>query len=147
MDDIALEITRTFDASAEDLFDAWTDPEQVAQWYGPEGFAKSDIHTFEAKKGGKYSLTMNAPDGKKHKLVGEFKVFERPRKLAFTWQWAEGGKNNMGGAETLVTVELKPVGKKTEMSFRHEGFANEEAKESHNKGWSSSFNKLAKLVG
>ena len=54
MDDIALEITRTFDASAEDLFDAWTDPEQVAQWYGPEGFAKSDIHTFEAKKGAVY---------------------------------------------------------------------------------------------
>ena len=146
MSDAALIITRTFDASPEVLFDAWTDPVQVAEWYGPEGFAKSDIHSFEAKKGGSYSLTMNAPDGAKHKLVGKFKTFDRPHKLAFTWQWVEGGKNNMGGAETLVTVEFKSVGKQTEMIFKHEGFANEEAKKSHDMGWTSSFNKLEEII-
>ena len=125
MDDIALEITRTFDASAEDLFDAWTDPDQVAQWYGPEGFAKSDIHLFELREGGAYSLTMNSPDGDKHNLKGVFKKVDRPRILSFTWQWQEDGEGGMGGAETLVTVEFKKVGKQTEMHFRHEGFATE----------------------
>ena len=138
-------ISRTFDASLEDLFDAWTDPKQVAQWYGPEGFAKSDIHSFDLKPGGGYSLTMNAPDGAKHKLRGTFKTIERPRKLSFTWQW-EGDENPMGGAETLVTVEFKAVGTKTEMQFKHEGFVNEQAKESHTMGWTSSFNKLEKIV-
>ena len=146
MSDISLEITRTFDASPEDVFDAWTDPEQVAQWYGPEGFYKSEIHSFDMREGGSYSLTMNAPNGDKHKLRGVFNKVERPRMLVFTWQWEEGAQNNMMGNETLITVEFKPVGDTTEMHFKHEGFVNEAAKESHNKGWSSSFNKLEQLV-
>ena len=151
MSDIRLNITRTFDASPEALFDAWTDPAQVAEWYGPEGFGKSNIQAFDAREGGEYSLTMNAPDGGKHKLQGEFKVFDRPQsgrsgKLSFTWQWVEGGMEDTMGALTLVTVEFKPVGDKTEMVFLHEGFASEAIRDSHNKGWSSSFNKLEKVL-
>lgn len=148
MNNIALVVTKVFDATPEELFDAWTDPKQVAQWYGPEGFADSDIHTFEVKEGGVYSLTMNAPDGTKHKLRGVFKEIDKPNKLVLTWQW-ENGEANDGmdmGVETLVTVEFKALGDKTEMHFVHSGFTSEEIKESHNKGWSSSFNKLEKLL-
>jgi uncharacterized protein YndB with AHSA1/START domain len=86
---------------------------------------------------------MNGPAGEKYNLIGIFKKIDRPHILSFTWQWEEGGKNNMMGNETLITVEFKQEGDKTVMNFRHEGFVNQEAKESHNKGWSSSFNKLA----
>jgi len=53
------------------------------------------------------------------------------------------------GAEPIRRLfeELaKPVGKKTEILFKHEGFVNDAAKESHNKGWSSSFDKLEKFA-
>lgn len=144
--DIQLVIRRVFDASPEELFGAWTDPKQVAVWYGPEGFKKSDIHSFDLREGGSYSLTMNAPDGEKYGLRGVFKTIDRPRKLAFTWQWETGGQNDTMGKETLVTVEFKPRGEKTEMLFVHSGFANEENKNNHNKGWVGSFNKLAEFL-
>jgi uncharacterized protein YndB with AHSA1/START domain len=146
MAEITLVTKRTFDASPDELFAAWTDPKQVAVWYGPEGFKKTDIHTFDVREGGSYSLTMNAPDGSQHKLRGVFKKVEKPHKLVLTWQWEEGGKNNMTGEETLVTVEFKPVGDSTEMTFTHSGFINEKAKQSHNMGWTGSFNKLEKLL-
>jgi uncharacterized protein YndB with AHSA1/START domain len=146
MAEIALIIKRIFNASPEEVFEAWTDPKKVAQWYGPEGFKKTDIHSFDVREGGSYSLTMNAPDGGKHKLSGVFKTIEKPNKLVLTWQWEEGGKNNMRGKETLVTVELKALGDKTEMTFTHSGFANVDAKRSHNMGWIGSFNKLEKML-
>jgi uncharacterized protein YndB with AHSA1/START domain len=141
-----LTIKKVFNAKPEELFEAWTDPAQVAEWYGPEGFAKSDIHSFDLREGGSYSLTMNAPDGAKHKLRGTFREVDKPNKLVFTWQWEEGGRNNMTGEETLVTVEFNPVGTQTEMTFTHSGFVNEMARDNHNMGWTGSFNKLELLL-
>ena len=48
MADVALVITRTFDAKPEDVFRAWIDPKLVAEWYGPEGFT-NEIHEFDAR--------------------------------------------------------------------------------------------------
>ena len=87
--------------------------------------------------------TMRVPNGDTHPLRGVFKTVQPPTKLVFTWQWQHGEK---WGAETLVAVEFKAVGDKTEMTMTHEGFADEKEKEMHNQGWSSSFNKLEKLL-
>ena len=52
-------ITRIFDAPREDVFAAWTDPAQVAAWYGPEQFEtpREQIH-IDLRVGGRYELTM-----------------------------------------------------------------------------------------
>ena len=63
MTEPTLVIKKVFNAKPEELFAAWTDPKQVAGWYGPEGFKKSDIHTFDVRESGSYALTMNALDG------------------------------------------------------------------------------------
>ena len=144
MTEHTLIIKKVFNAKPEELFEAWTDPKQVAEWYGPEGFMKSDIHTFDVREGGSYSLTMNAPDGAQHKLLGTFKTIEKPSKLVFTWQW-KNADDTMGGEETLVTVEFKSLGDGTEMTFTHTGFTTEKSKGSHEMGWTSSFNKLEQL--
>ncbi|MBI2613107.1 SRPBCC domain-containing protein [Candidatus Kaiserbacteria bacterium] len=141
MADVVLIITRTLDAKPEDVFKAWTDPKQVAEWYGPEGFA-NEVHEFDAREGGAYRLTMKGPNGEAHLLRGVFKTLRPPTKLVVTWQWQNG---DTWGSETLVTVDFKPVGDKTEMTMTHSGFADEKQKEMHNQGWTSSFNKLAKL--
>ena len=62
MADVALVITRTLNAKPEDVFKAWLDPKQVADWYGPEGFT-NEIHEYDAREGGTYRLTMKAPNG------------------------------------------------------------------------------------
>jgi len=137
-----LVIKRTFDASPEDVFDAWIDPKQVAVWYGPEGFT-NDIHEMSVEEGGTYHLTMNGPKGEKHPLRGIFKKLDRPNKLVMTWQWITPDGE---GPETTVTVDFKDIGGKTEMTLTHTDLPSEESKEMHNQGFSSSFNKLAKLV-
>lgn len=55
--------TRLFDVSPEQLFQAWTNPDTLAQWWGPAGFSNT-FHQFECKPGGQWNFTMHGPDGK-----------------------------------------------------------------------------------
>jgi uncharacterized protein YndB with AHSA1/START domain len=146
MGDVTLVISKTFNASPEEVFRMWTDPIEVAKWYGPEGFT-NEIHSFDLREGGEYSLTMKGPDGNGHLLKGTFTTIDAPKKLVFTWQWASGDMAASDGAPTVVTVDIKPMGDTTEMTMTHAGFVDEQTKENHNKGWSSSFVKLEKLLG
>ena len=140
MGNVNLVITKTINASPERVFKAWIDPKEVVEWYGPEGFSNT-IHTFEPEEGGKYRLTMKAPDGAEHVLTGVFKKVNPPNQLVMTWQW-EGGEMAGMTKESVVTVDFKDLGGKTEMTLTHSGFADEAEKENHNQGWTSSFAKL-----
>ncbi|HWO07519.1 MAG TPA: SRPBCC domain-containing protein [Candidatus Paceibacterota bacterium] len=138
-------MTRTFNAPVEDVFNTWVDPKLAEKWHGPEGFTNT-IHEFDAREGGSYRLTMHAPNGETHPLRGVFKEIKRPTRLVMTWQWEQGGPDGAMGKETLVTVEFKDRGGKTEMVFEHSGFANDEIKGMHEHGWSGSWSRLANIV-
>jgi uncharacterized protein YndB with AHSA1/START domain len=140
MNEGTLVIKKIFDAAPAVVWEAWVDESQVAQWYGPEGFTNT-IHEFDAREGGTYRLTMHGPKGEHHPLRGMFKTLERPKKLVMTWQWEGDG---MGTEETVVTVEFREVGGKTEMTMTHE-LPNAKSRDMHEMGWASSFNKLEKL--
>jgi uncharacterized protein YndB with AHSA1/START domain len=59
-----LEISHVYDASPEAVFQAWTDPEQVARWWAPEGISiKPDSIVIEPRVGGRFELTMVDPSG------------------------------------------------------------------------------------
>jgi len=57
-----LVITRIYDAPVKAVWDAWTDPDQVAKWWGPRGFSIT-THSKELKPGGIWHYTMHGPDG------------------------------------------------------------------------------------
>jgi uncharacterized protein YndB with AHSA1/START domain len=57
-----IKITRVYDAPVEAVWDAWTDPEQVAQWWGPRGFTLT-THSKDLRPGGSWAYTMHGPDG------------------------------------------------------------------------------------
>jgi len=57
-----IRIIRIYDAAVEDVWDAWTDPEQVGKWWGPRGFTLTH-HTKELRPGGIWHYTMHGPDG------------------------------------------------------------------------------------
>ena len=57
-----ISITRLFDAPRELVFEAWTDPEQVVQWWGPHGFTTT-IHEMDVRPGGVWRFIMHGPDG------------------------------------------------------------------------------------
>src|SRR5215217_5860160 len=57
-----IQITRVYDAPVEAVWDAWTDPAQVAQWWGPRGFTLT-THSKDLRPGGTWRYTMHGPDG------------------------------------------------------------------------------------
>lgn len=57
-----LKLTRLYDAPVEAVWDAWTDPEQTAKWWGPRGFTLT-THSKDLRVGGHWHYTMHGPDG------------------------------------------------------------------------------------
>lgn len=55
-------LTREFDATPDLVFDAWTNPEKIGQWWGPNGFITT-THSMDFKPGGIWIYTMHGPDG------------------------------------------------------------------------------------
>ena len=66
-----------------------------------------------------------------------------PRRLVFTWAWEENGKR---GHETEVTVIFQPDGKGTRMRFVQQLFDSVEQRQNHDRGWTSRFNDLARIL-
>ena len=130
----AVVVRRTIAASAEDLFDAWLDPEALAEWMRP-GTIKSTVAKVEPRVGGSYEITMQGQSGPiVHK--GVYREIDRPKKLVFTW--ASPGTEHR---DTLVTVDFVTLGKRTEVIVTHEQLP-ESAKPSHSKGWTSGLQHL-----
>ena len=135
-----LEITRTFDAPLEAVFDSWLVREQWQAWIGPEG-CQCEVPLLEPKVGGRYRIQMHLSDGREIPVEGVFKIIDRPNALAFTWGWAPSGH-----ADTLVTLAFRARGGQTEITLTHEGLPTPKDREDHGKGWNSTLNKLARYV-
>jgi len=130
----AVVVRRTIAASAEDLFDAWLDPEALAAWMRP-GTIESTVAKVEPRVGGSYEITMQGEAGPiTHK--GVYRQIDRPKRLVFTW--ASPGTELR---DTLVTVDFIVMGKRTEIIVTHEQLP-ESARPSHSRGWTSGLEHL-----
>ena len=130
----AVVVRRTIAASAEDLFDAFLDPEALAAWMRP-GTIRSTIAQVEPRVGGRYEITMQGESGPLPH-TGVYRVIDRPKRLVFTWH-SIGTEHK----ETLVTVDFIRLGQRTEVVVTHEQLP-ESALPSHHKGWTSGLEHL-----
>src|SRR6185369_14336233 len=80
--DLEMYVERTFRASPEKVFDAWTDPAKLAKWFGPDGFTTT-THEMDLRPGGTWRHTMVGPDGKQYPNEIRFVEIDRPRKLVY----------------------------------------------------------------
>ncbi|MBK5259124.1 MAG: SRPBCC domain-containing protein [Thermoanaerobaculia bacterium] len=134
-----LVVRRTIPASAEELFDAWLDPKSLALWMTPmDGMTPATVRN-DPRVGGEYEIIMHAP-GHDYPHRGNYRVIDRPRRLAFTWL-----SDATGDRETVVTVEFVPRGAKTEVVLTHAGL-DDDAQTKHTQGWSGVLEKLEKFV-
>ncbi len=130
----SLRVSRTIRAEPDRLFRAWTDPEALKHWWrmDEEGWAFAGA-SIDLRVGGLYRLSMTGPDGKKHVATGIYREIQRPSRLVFTWDWENPA---VGLGETLVTVELKPLGTRlTEVVVTHERFRDANRVPRHQHGW------------
>jgi uncharacterized protein YndB with AHSA1/START domain len=132
----SLVIKRTFAASAERVFAAWTRPELLKQWMGPGPVTVSEAEV-DLSVGGAYRLVMHDPKGDTHIPSGTYEEIVPNEKLVFNWTWANVEE------VTRVTVELREIGdNETELTLTHTGFAEKEARDHHEEGWNGCLDKL-----
>jgi uncharacterized protein YndB with AHSA1/START domain len=139
---LTLRLTQTIPAPRSAVWRAITEPEQLAKWWGPEGFAAPSVD-FEPQVGGRYRIAMQPPDGQLFHLRGEFREVDPPARLAYTFVWDPPDPDDR---ETRVTLELEDRGQKTEVSLTQSEFATPARLELHQGGWTESFEKLTELL-
>ncbi len=140
-----LVITRTFDASRELLWEAWTQREHLLAWLCPKDFTVlfADV---DLRPGGKWRSGMQAPDGEHYVAGGTYREIDEPHRLVFTHAWEKNQYES--GVETLVTITLRDAGSdKTEMTFVQVGFDTVDSRDGHEGGWSEAFDNLGRHVG
>jgi uncharacterized protein YndB with AHSA1/START domain len=74
--------TRIFKAPIELVWEVWTKPEHIVNWWGPNGFTNT-IHTMDFKEGGEWTLTMHGPDGTNYPNRSIFKEIILLKKIVF----------------------------------------------------------------
>jgi glutathione S-transferase len=136
----SLTITRFFNAPRERVFEAFTEPEVMQSWFGPESCTIPSV-ALDPRVGGRYRIEMHSREGNVYIVSGEYRDVRRPERLVFTWSWAQGP---MAGTETLVTVLLREKDGGTELTLLHEGFPTAASRDDHNGGWASTFDCLSR---
>ena len=110
-----LVLTRVFDAPRELVFKAWTDPKQVAQWWGPHRFT-NPVCDLDVRPGGAIRIHMRGPDGTVYPMTGVYNEVVEPERLVFTSAALDADGNPM--FEVLTTVTFAEQGGKTKQIMR-----------------------------
>lgn len=142
-----LEIERIFDAPVERVYDAWTKPQMLMQWFGPEGFEVTNTE-IDFKLGGRYSITIKSPDDNIIVHFGEYLEIDKPNKLTFTWILKNQSCEGSAGKEAVTLVEINFVEQKNKTLLRltHEKLPDRTALDGHRFGWQSSLKSLHFLL-
>jgi uncharacterized protein YndB with AHSA1/START domain len=144
INDLTLHMNRVFKASPERMFRAWTEPDAIKRWFGPEGY-----HTISAevdlRVGGKYRFGTQDTNGTVYYITGTYREIQPPSKLVFTWVWAYE-LSSPDEEIMLVTVEFAPQGDTTRVLLTHEHVADQQSLEGHKVGWNDCFNRMEQLV-
>lgn len=102
-----LEFERVIDAPRDRVFAAWTEPEQMKQWFAPRPF-QLVIHSMDFRPGGRFSMAMRGPDGNDFPFTGTYRQIEPPSKLVWTGEFPGGPPEQM-----TTTVTFEALGDKT----------------------------------
>lgn len=104
-------ITRVYDSPVKAVWDAWTEPDQVAKWWGPRGFTLT-THSKDLRAGGVWHYTMHGPDGTDYPNKTLYHVVEPCKKLVYD----HGGFDDRPPL-FRVTVVFVDLGGKTKMEM------------------------------
>ena len=140
--DLALEMQRALPALMPPVFAAFTDPEQLRKWWGPQGFVIPSID-FPARAGERYRIEMQPPEGERFYLAGELREVDPPARLAYTFAWEDPDPDDV---ENLVVLSFRDLGESTEVALFQAPFETEARRQLHHDGWSESFDKLERVL-
>lgn len=134
-------IERTFPARAEDVFDAWTNPEVMRRWFhvGPDW--GTPVAEVDLRVGGAVRIVMRTPEGNDHGARGEYTLIERPTRLAMIWTFDDDPSN-----EQRIELSFSESGGATTVLFVNTAIATDEQRDSQDRGWNGCLDQLERAL-
>jgi uncharacterized protein YndB with AHSA1/START domain len=148
-------IEDVFDASPERVFDAWTDPAKLAEWYAPDGCTVR-FKRLEAKTGGRIHFCISSPQFGDNWAIGEYREVTPYTKIVYTLIFADENGNPVDPKtigmdpemprETVVTVTFEEENGKTRMRLRETVSLELAQKTGAYAGWLQMLNKMKGIL-
>ena len=134
-------IERTFDAPAEDVFDAWTSPEVMRRWFycGPDW--DTPVAEVDLRVGGKVRVVMRRPNGTEVEARGAYTVIDRPYRLVMTWTFDDDPSN-----EQLIELSFSESEGFTTVLMVNTGISTDERRDAQDEGWRGCFDELERIL-
>jgi uncharacterized protein YndB with AHSA1/START domain len=134
----SLTLKRRLNAAPEKVYAAWAAAEKLVQWFGPAKVKPGSVKAeMDVRVGGRYRISFEGDGGEYHEVGGVYREVVPNQRLVFSWAW-----HSTPERESLVTVQLKPDGAGTLLTFHHEQFADQTARDNHERGWIELLGKL-----
>ena len=113
--DLAARVTRSFDTSAERIFDAWLNPDLIGCWmFGPSLRDEEVLRiSIDPRVGGAFSFLVRRA-GQELDHVGKYLEISRPHRLVFTWGVGEEADDS-----SVVSIEINPTQDGCELALTH----------------------------
>ena len=141
--DTTLFLKRTFAVPRAKVFEAWTTPEVLQQWFAAGDEYNGSIAEVDLRVGGAYRIGMkHIAKDVEHVAYGTYREIVPNERLVFSWSWEEDQTKE----ETLVTIELHDTDGGTEMHFKHELFSTTKLRDEHGRGWELCFERMVKAL-
>jgi uncharacterized protein YndB with AHSA1/START domain len=141
--DRQLVVTRLIDAPRRLVFRAWTAPEQVSRWWGPQGFVTTHCD-MDIRPGGAFRCCMRSPEGTDYWKRGVYREIVEAERIVFTFAWEDA--DGTPGRELLTTVTFADEGAKTRLTLHQAEFETVERCEDHRTGWTSCLERFAEYM-
>lgn len=101
--DREITMSRLLNAPIDLVWEVWTDPNHIKNWWGPNGFTNT-IHSMEMEAGGEWTLTMHGPDGTDYKNKSVFREILPHKKIVY---------EHLTAPKFLTTINFEAQGEKT----------------------------------
>ena len=135
----ALVIERIFDAPRSLVFEAWTKPEHLRNWFCPKGFTVPACE-MDFRIGGRYRLCMRSAEGREHLVHGEYREIVAGERIVFT------GILEADGNEILTTITLADHHGKTKLVVHQTYSFESDSTRGAPQGWTETLERLDAYV-
>ena len=134
-------IERTFAASAEEVFDAWTSPDVMRRWFHCDSAWDTPVAEVDLQVGGKIRVVMRRPDGTEVEAQGIFTLIDRPHRLVMTWTFDDEPAN-----EQLLELSFIESKGATTVLLVNSRISTDERRDEQANGWQGCLDELDRLL-
>jgi uncharacterized protein YndB with AHSA1/START domain len=134
-------IERTFAASAEDVFDAWTSPEVMRRWFHCAPDWSTPEADVDLRVGGRVRVVMRKPDGTEAEMHGEYTLIDRPHRLVMTWTFHDDPSN-----EQLMELTFSESDGSTTVLLVNSRVSTDERRDAQDWGWRGCLDELDRVL-